>query len=346
MTLIEGATNRGHPRTTLPEGPATIPAHTLASYWHPIGTAADIVDQPRAFRLLGERLVAFRDERGVAVFNDLCIHRGTALSLGTITAGRLTCAYHGWEYDRTGACVHIPSLPPGSTPPRKARAIVYLAEERYGLVWVAMNEPVAPIPSWPDDVWDDPTYHTFLAGHFLWKASAGRIVENAMDVSHFNFVHKGYTELADGPIIKPHAVRRTDYGLHYEYFDSLITREYVLYAPFTIHDKKIQGNADTSYISTFVSPIDSNTSGVYVFIARNHDGAFALQGRGERQSEEHIRAALEVLNAQDQRIVESQRPEQIPVDLREELHLKVPDATGIAYRKLLQEIANSEPFMP
>ena len=38
---------------------------------------------------------------------------------------------------------------------------------------------------------------------------------------------------------------------------------------------------------------------------------------------------------QDQVIVESQRPEEIPTDLREELHLKVPDASGIAYRRLL-----------
>jgi phenylpropionate dioxygenase-like ring-hydroxylating dioxygenase large terminal subunit len=49
---------------------------------------------------------------------------------------------------------------------------------------------------------------------------------------------------------------------------------------------------------------------------------------------------------QDRRIIESQRPELIPTDLRDELHLKVPDASGIAYRRLLSAIAFSEPFMP
>ena len=78
---------------------------TLRNYWHPLCMSEDIVEQPRAFTLLDESIVAFRDAEGVAAFKDLCIHRGTALSLGDITDGRLTCAYHGWQYDRTGACV-------------------------------------------------------------------------------------------------------------------------------------------------------------------------------------------------------------------------------------------------
>jgi hypothetical protein len=41
---------------------------------------------------------------------------------------------------------------------------------------------------------------------------------------------------------------------------------------------------------------------------------------------------------QDQAVVESLRPEQIPVDLREELHIKVPDAAGVALRRMLGRI--------
>src|SRR5258707_4053278 len=119
-----------------PSCPSAPMKPTLANYWHPLCLSDDVTARPRPFRLLGEAVVAFRDADGVAAFKDLCIHRGTALSLGTITDGRLTCPYHGWEYDRTGACVHIPSLPPGSSIPRKARAIAYRAQERYGLVWV------------------------------------------------------------------------------------------------------------------------------------------------------------------------------------------------------------------
>ena len=47
-----------------------------------------------------------------------------------------------------------------------------------------------------------------------------------------------------------------------------------------------------------------------------------------------------------QGIVESQRPEEIPTDLKDELHLKVPDASGIAYRRVLGRIDQVTPFGP
>ena len=37
-------------------------------------------------------------------------------------------------------------------------------------------------------------------------------------------------------------------------------------------------------------------------------------------------------------IVEGQRPEELPLDLAEELHLKGPDALALAYRKFLREL--------
>ena len=57
---------------------------TLANYWHPIAPAAEIADEPRAYTLLGEDLVAYRAPVGVVVSQDLCVHRGTALSLGRV----------------------------------------------------------------------------------------------------------------------------------------------------------------------------------------------------------------------------------------------------------------------
>jgi hypothetical protein len=49
---------------------------------------------------------------------------------------------------------------------------------------------------------------------------------------------------------------------------------------------------------------------------------------------------------QDRVVVERQRPERIPVDLKEELHLKVPDASGIAFRRMPGTIADVTPFLP
>jgi len=325
---------------------------SMENYWHPIGTSAEIIEQPRPFKLLGEKIVTFRDETGVVAFKDLCIHRGAALSGGKIADGRLSCPYHGWQYDRTGACVHIPSLPSGSTIPKKAHAIVYHAREAYGLVWVAMREPVQPFPDWPENAWDNPKYHVFLINQYLWKASAGRVIENAMDFSHFNFVHAGYTELADGPVIKPHEVERTERGLAFVYDDTRIRREYELQFPFMLHDTKrvvavgkgrtwsetSDTRAGDATILTFIAaPIDDTTTRLYAFMARNHsldkpDSSFA--------------EGFDTITEQDRIVVESQRPEQIPIDIREELHLRYPDAASVLYRRLLREVHNAAAYAP
>ena len=46
---------------------------------------------------------------------------------------------------------------------------------------------------------------------------------------------------------------------------------------------------------------------------------------------------------QDRPIAESQRPEELPVDLSQELHIAGPDKASIAYRRRLAELAASEP---
>ena len=37
-------------------------------------------------------------------------------------------------------------------------------------------------------------------------------------------------------------------------------------------------------------------------------------------------------------VVENQRPEELPLDLAEELHLKGPDVVAIAYRRFMAEL--------
>lgn len=322
---------------------------TLANYWHPIGTSDDVTQDPKQFKLLGEKLIAFRDAEGAVAFKDLCVHRGTALSLGWITHGRLTCPYHGWQYDRTGRCVHIPSLPEGASIPLKARATAYRVSEAYGLVWVAIDEPVQPIPAWPDNAWENPEYRVFLSGRYVWMSSAGRAVENALDFAHFNIVHKGLTELADGPVIKPYEVKETEFGLECAYEDGRLRREYSLYMPFTLHDKKTviatdqggtwseRGKAQlrsTTILTFIAAPTDVTVTNLYVFVARNHSL--------EMEDREFTRGPFELIMEQDRRIVESQRPLELPTDLREELHLKVPDAASILYRTLLGKIQRPE----
>ena len=59
----------------------------LRRAWHPVCVASELGDAPLAVRLAGEPLVVVRLGNEVAAFPDLCVHRGTALSLGWIGAG-------------------------------------------------------------------------------------------------------------------------------------------------------------------------------------------------------------------------------------------------------------------
>ena len=113
--------------------------------------------------------------------------------------------------------------------------------------------------------------------------------------------------------------------------------EYTLFTPFTIHLKKITPDGQETLISLMSAPTSTRETELFLFVLRNYD----LDG-DDQQYQDFSDTIME----QDRRIVESQRPEEIPTDLRDELHLKVPDASGIAYRKLLGRIAGVSPFLP
>ena len=114
---------------------------SLAEYWHPVALSEDVDEGPLAVRLLDERVVVCRLGSGeVRAFHDLCVHRGTPISLGWVEGETIVCAYHGWAYDADGKCIRIPSIPSGHPTPKKACLTHYPAAERYGIIWVCLAE--------------------------------------------------------------------------------------------------------------------------------------------------------------------------------------------------------------
>jgi len=107
---------------------STVPPARLAALracWHPVAYAARVTRAPHATTLLGEPLVLWRDAQGAPhAFRDVCVHRGTALSLGRVDGDEIVCAYHGWRYRGDGACTAIPQLAEPSRVPARARALV------------------------------------------------------------------------------------------------------------------------------------------------------------------------------------------------------------------------------
>lgn len=317
----------------------------LRPYWHPVAQAADLVGGPIGVRLLDEDLVVWAGGGGrVHAALDLCVHRGSRLSLGWVDpGGSIVCPYHGWRYDGSGACVYIPSQPADDQRiPTRARTAAYAATERYGLIWVALDQPRDDIPDFPE--FDDAAFRTFCVGRFEWRAGADRFVENAIDVAHLPFVHPGLLGDPERPVIAPYDVKDEGNGFYFanERFDvdasqfgtkgEMIRRETWVRMPFSwrILIQSARGRAAT-FLG--VQPVSENECRFWPLVSRT----YALDVPDAEFGDFDVKVI-----EQDRVIVENQRPDMLPLDLTAELHVKVADAASIEYRRRLREIAARE----
>ena len=108
-------------------------------------------------------------------------------------------------------------------------------------------------------------------------------------------------------------------------------RIYRAHRPFMIHRRMVRsGEGDVEVSFSRACAVSAGERIGFLIVARN----FPLD-----PAEEARRYQLDVLiQAQDQRIVEAQRPEELPIDLAAELHIKGPDVFAVAYRRLLAEL--------
>ena len=90
-------------------GPGTPCGEYLRRFWQPIITSEALQDLPRRLRIMGEDLVAFRDQSGAVGLLELhCPHRGTSLEFGLVSEKGIRCCYHGWRFDVDGKILETP----------------------------------------------------------------------------------------------------------------------------------------------------------------------------------------------------------------------------------------------
>ena len=96
-------------------GPGTPMGQMFRLSWQPALLAEELPENecpPVRVKLLGERLLAWRDTQGnYALTDEFCAHRGVSLWFGRNEHNGLRCPYHGWKYDHTGQCIEVPSEP-------------------------------------------------------------------------------------------------------------------------------------------------------------------------------------------------------------------------------------------
>ena len=309
----------------------------LLNDWHPIARSTDVPEgSVLSARLLGEDVVVWRVGGQAKVWQDLCVHRGTKLSLGHPKGGSLECAYHGWTYDESGACVKMPAHPE-QKPPAKARVKTYSSKEAYGLIWACLGDPGRPLPEFEE--WPDPSFRKVSCGPYHYRASGTRAVENFLDVAHLPFVHEGILGVRAHAEIQDYEVEQGDEGIVARNVriwqpdpdgtgvGKDVNYTYKVLRPLTMYLSKDTSEGRFSIFAT-VCPVSELDSVAWFWIAMNY---------GHDVPEADIRSRQDEITGQDVPVVESQRPERLPLDLQAELHLR-SDRIAVAYRKWLGQL--------
>ena len=304
----------------------------LLDDWHPVTTVEQLEATPVVgIRLLDKDVVVWRAADQIHAWRDACVHRGTKLSLGKIVDDNcIQCPYHGWVYDSDGQCVRIPAMP-GHTPPKRAHAGVYRVKEEYGLVWVCLGEPANEIAPFPE--WHEPEFRKLLCGPYTVQTSGPRIIENFLDVAHFPFVHANVLGVDDHAEIADYEVSVGDAGVvasnvrvyqpdpYGTGVGDTVAYTYVAPRPLTAYLLKESDGPQFSILLVITphSPVESTA---WMWMTMNYGHDIPAQELIDWQDN---------IFAQDQPILESQRPKCLPLDPDAELSMR-PDKTAVRYR--------------
>lgn len=166
----------------------------MRKFWHPVCLSEELVEVPKAIRILGEDLVAFRDRSGrIGVLHRHCSHRGTSLEFGIIQVEGIRCCYHGWVYDVDGRLLEAPAEPKDSRLYQSVCQGAYPAFERDGLVFAYMGPPEEK-PEFPEyDVYGRPSDNKLVAFSNIFPCNWLQVYENIMDHFHTALLHNNMT---------------------------------------------------------------------------------------------------------------------------------------------------------
>ncbi|HVK63935.1 MAG TPA: aromatic ring-hydroxylating dioxygenase subunit alpha [Polyangium sp.] len=164
---------------------------SFANVWTPVITAKELRKKPLSVKVAGETIALFRDGKGgVGALLDRCPHRGVALSLGQVDAdGCLACPFHGWSFQKDGACAKIPLNT--VAPEKRARygATAVPVREIGGLVWIFTGPDPAGTEPEPPPALVEPGWHVGYTQE-LWKTHWTRAMENMLDTPHLPYIHR------------------------------------------------------------------------------------------------------------------------------------------------------------
>jgi phenylpropionate dioxygenase-like ring-hydroxylating dioxygenase large terminal subunit len=183
---------------------------------------------------------------------------------------------------------------------------------------------------------------TFAMGPYELEAGGPRIIENFLDLAHLPVVHDGILGIEARAEVNRYTVETRPDGVY--------ASDIVVWQP----DPDGSGQAaEAHYDYRVIRPLAAylhKRAGTSVFtmmivatpveVARTRAWiVFSMRG-ADATSDEQLIEWTDRVFLQDKPVVQSQRPELLPLDLQAELHLNC-DRTSIAYRQWLNELGVS-----
>ncbi len=320
----------------------------LRRAWHAVAPVAEVGDGPHQVMLLGEPWALVRLDGEIRAFVDRCPHRLAPLTAGRICDGALQCGYHGWSFASDGTCVAMPPIGATERLPRRADlTAAWGVQERYGLIWMAPDEPLGPIPDFPE--WEADGFDSISTTIVRTPVSAGQLVDNFLDASHFPYVHAGTfgdpmaAEVHEDGIEREGWTVRTVFSTWYRNFDDplVATGEHPEVQPqdllkegsasFIVYLRLYFPVTDATLSILFCCHPESNSSTrVYKLIARNDT-------HGDQARLDQTVVDEDLILEEDLRVLERYAEMVLHLDLRAEVHTRA-DRLSVAWRRLLADM--------
>jgi len=215
--------------------------------------------------------------------------------------------------------------------------------ESFGFVWTSLGSP-------PETLFDIPEFHEpdrwyENSGSFGVHTSAGRVVENFLDLAHFPFVHDGYLGEQPYTEVKEYSVGIDNgeiWATGCEFYqpiaavsatDGQVTKySYRLAHPFCplLYKTSPLDPERFDVIGIFVQPMTEVQTCAHQFLCL----------LDEANDDATIKRFQAIIFSQDKPILENQVPKRLPLGPRAETPIRA-DKTSIQYRRWLTELGVS-----
>ena len=215
------------------------------------------------------------------------------------------------------------------------------ARQEHGYLWTCLGDPPDRVFAVPE--LEESDRQNVPTGVFGVNVSAGRAIENFLDMGHFPFVHTGILGEEPHTEVKEYDVEISE------------TRDEILATRCRFYQPKAalasEGGADVEYVyrvphincallykSSPGYEAEGRMDVIYMFLqpmtrewTRAHTGMCVIDLENSYQG---IRYFQQVIFGQDKPILENQFPKQLPLDTRAETPIRA-DKSAIAYRRWL-----------